>query len=131
MQNQVDSLRKLFTGNGFTMVQEARVAMTSEYELPVIVPLKEGNLYQVVFIGDTRSNTYEVRVFDYNEKEIAYRKSAAEEADQNIVTYAFQAKMSEYHMIRPMQVNYMRDKNLCGYFMLLRKDNRQNNTRRN
>jgi hypothetical protein len=29
--------------------------------------------------------------------------------------------MSEYHMIKPVQVNNKQKKNLCGYFILLKK----------
>ena len=121
IQKQVDSLKNIFLKNGFMIVQEANVAMESESELPVIVPMKMGGNYQVVFIGDVHSQSYEVRMFDFNEKQVYHRKSNYSDHKDNIITYSYVPQMSEYHMIRPVQVNNKQKKNLCGYFILLKK----------
>ena len=119
--NQVDSLKKLFVSGGFMVLREAMVTMESEYELPVILPLTQGTWYQVVFIGDIRSKLYEVRMYDYDEKQVVYKKNQWDDADGNIITYAYMPAVSEFHMIKPVQVNRVDKKNLCGYFMLLKK----------
>lgn len=121
IQKQVDSLKNIFLKNGFMIIQEANVAMESESELPVIVPMKMGANYQVVFIGDMHSQSYEVRMYDFNEKQVFYRKSNYADHRENIITYSYIPEMSEYHMIRPVQVNNKQKKNLCGYFILLKK----------
>ncbi len=121
IQKQVDSLKNIFIKNGFMIMQEANVAMESESELPVIVPMKMGTSYQVVFIGDVHSQSYEVRMFDYNEKQVFHRKSNYSDHKENIITYTYVPLMSEYHMIRQVQVNSKQKKNLCGYFILLKK----------
>lgn len=121
IQKQVDSLKNIFLKNGFMIMQEANVAMESESELPVIVPMKMGGNYQVVFIGDVHSQSYEVRMFDFNEKQVYHRKSNYSDHKDNIITYSYVPQMSEYHMIRPVQVNNKQKKNLCGYFILLKK----------
>jgi hypothetical protein len=122
IHNQVDSLKNIFLRSGFMIIQEANVAMESESELPVIVPMKMGANYQVVFIGDVHSQSYEVRMFDFNEKQVFYRKSNYADHKENIITYSYTPQMSEYHMIRPVQVNNKQKKNLCGYFILLKKN---------
>jgi hypothetical protein len=121
IKNQADSLKKLFSDNGFMVLREAMVAMESEYELPVIIPMTQGTWYQVVFIGDIRSKTYEVRMYDYDEKQVVYKKNQWGDVDGNIITYSYIPRMSEFHMIKPVQVNKVQKKNLCGYFMLLKK----------
>jgi len=121
IQKQVDSLKNIFLKNGFMIIQEANVAMESESELPVIVPMKMGSNYQVVFIGDVHSQSYEVRMYDFNEKQVFYRKSNYADHKENIITYSYVPEMSEYHMIRPVQVNNKQKRNLCGYFILLKK----------
>lgn len=121
IKNQADSLKQLFTQNGFMILREAQVEMESEYELPVIIPMTEGTWYQVVFIGDVRSKTYEVRMYDYDEKQVVYKKNQWGDVDGNIITYSYIPKMSEFHMIKPVQVNKAVKKNLCGYILLLKK----------
>ena len=75
IQHQVDSLKVFYNKDGFVLLKEASVAMESEYELPVIVPLTEGSWYQFVFIGDYSSKLYEVRMYDWEEKMVVCQKN--------------------------------------------------------
>jgi hypothetical protein len=118
--HQADSIKQDLAKQGFIIVREASVTMESEYEMPVIVPLTEGSWYQFVFIGDITSKTYEVRMFDWNEKQVVYQKKMWGDVDGNVISYSYIPQFSEYHMMKPVQVN-KKKKNLCGYVMLLKK----------
>ena len=120
IQHEADSLKKGLISQGFVVLKEASVTMESEYELPVIVPLNEGSWYQFVFIGDASSKLYEVRMYDWDEKEVVYVKKQWGDVDGNVISYSYIPKFSEYHMIKPVQVN-KKKKELCGYVMLLKK----------
>ena len=117
---QADSIKKEFNKMGFVVLKEASVSMESEYEMPVIVPLNGGSLYHFVFIGDITSKLYEVRMYDWNEKQVVYKKNQWGDVDGNIINYAYIPRFSEYHMIKPVQVN-KKKKQLCGYVLLLKK----------
>ena len=121
IKNEIDSLKQLFTTNNFTLVREASMTMESEYEMPIIVPLTEGSLYRFVFIGDPTSRLYEVRMFDYDEKQVVYERKMWGDVDGNIINYQYVPKFTEYHMIKPLQVNKQKKK-LCGYVMLFKKN---------
>jgi hypothetical protein len=118
---QVDSLKKLYSDDGFVLMKEASITMESEFEMPVIVPLNEGSLYQFVFIGDYTSRLYEVRMFDWNERQVVFKQNRWGEIDGNVISYAYQPKFSEFHMMKPVQVNKQKKKNLCGYVMMFKK----------
>ena len=117
---QADSMKILLAKEGFIVVKEASMQMESEYEMPVIVPLTEGSWYQFVFIGDISSKLYEVRMFDWDEKQVVYQKKMWGDVDGNVISYSYIPRFSEYHMIKPVQVN-KKKKILCGYVMLLKK----------
>jgi hypothetical protein len=119
---QADSIKQELAKSGFIVVKEAGVAMESEYEMPVIMPLTEGSWYQFVFIGDVSSKLYEVRMFDWDEKQVVYQKKMWGDVDGNVISYSYIPKFSEYHMMKPVQVN-KKKKQLCGYVMLLKKAN--------
>jgi len=119
---QADSIKQFLAKQGFTVVKEASMQMESEYEMPVIVPLTEGSWYQFVFIGDISSKLYEVRMFDWNEKQVVYQKKYWGDVDGNVISYSYIPQFSEFHMIKPLQVN-KKKKDLCGYVMLLKKSN--------
>jgi hypothetical protein len=121
IQKEADSVKLLLESGGFSMLREASITMDSGNEIPIIVPMNEGTWYQFVFIGDMKSNTYEVRMYDYSERQVAYQKKRWGDVDGNVISYSYIPKVSEYHMIKPLQVNSLQKKNLCGYVMLFQK----------
>lgn len=120
IQHQIDSVKQLFATHNFALVREASMTMESDYEMPIVVPLTQGSLYHFIFIGDPTSRLYEVRMFDYNEKQVAYQKKLWGDIDGNIINYHYVPKFTEYHMIKPLQTNKNKKK-VCGYVMLYRK----------
>jgi hypothetical protein len=119
-QVSIDSLKQTFSSQGYTIVKEASMTMESQYETPIVVPMNEGTLYQFIFIGDPGSKLYEVRMFDWSEKQVVYKKNMWGTVDGNIISYNYMPKTTEYHMIKPVQVNKSKKK-LCGYVLLLKK----------
>lgn len=120
---QADSVKIEMNMQGFALLREASITMESEYEMPVIVPMNEREWYHVVFIGDKTSKLLEVRMFDWNEKQVIYQKSLNDGIDGNInvIRYTYSPKFSEYHMIKPVQVNKKKKKEVCGYIMLFKR----------
>ncbi|MBL7707629.1 MAG: hypothetical protein JNJ86_01085, partial [Chitinophagaceae bacterium] len=118
---QVDSLKGLYSKDGFVLLKEASIAMESEFEMPVIVPLTQGSWYQFVFIGEYSSRLYEVRMYDWNEKQVVFQQKKWGDVDGNVISYSYIPQFSEFHMMKPVQVNKQKKKNLCGYVMLFKK----------
>ena len=123
ISRQVDSLKEIYGHEGFILLREASMTMESEYEMPVVVPLSQGSWYQFVFIGEITSKLYEVRMFDWSEKQVVYQKKMWGDIDGNVISYSYIPKFSELHMMKPVQVNKQMKKNLCGYVMLFKKIN--------
>jgi hypothetical protein len=119
-QEEVDSLKKYYAGEGYTVLREASMTMESEYEMPIVLPMTQGVWYQFIFIGDPTSRLYEVRMYDYTEKQVVYKKNMWGDVDGNIISFNYVPQASEYHMIKPVQVNKNKKK-MCGYVMLLKK----------
>jgi hypothetical protein len=118
IQHQADSLKQLFAQDGYQAFKEASVTMESEFEMPVVVPLKEHMNYRFVFIGDITSRLYEVRMYDWEERMVVYKKKMWGDVDGNAIVFDYTPQFSEFHMIKPVQVNKQKKKNLCGYVIL-------------
>ena len=123
-KHSIDSLKQLYSSQGFTVLREASISMESEYEMPIILPLTQGSWYQFVFIGDPTSKLYEVRMYDNNDKQVVYKKNMWGDVDGNIISYSYVPQFTELHMIKPVQVNKNKKK-LCGHVMLLKKTSGQ------
>jgi hypothetical protein len=121
IDKQVDSLKKKYTKDGYLLVREASMAMESEFEMPVIMPLTEGSWYHFVFIGEYTSKLYEVRMYDWQERMVIFRQKKWGDIDGNIIEYSYVPKVSEFHMMKPVQVNKQKKRNLCGYVMMFKR----------
>ena len=73
-QQTIDSLKQHYATEGFSVLREASMTMESEYEMPIVLPMSQGVWYQFIFIGDPTSRLYEVRMYDYAEKQVVYKK---------------------------------------------------------
>ncbi len=120
---QADSVKRVYSELGFVVIKEASISMESEYEIPVIVPLTQGSWYQFVFIGDKTSRLFEVRMFDWNEKQVVFEKNRNTDINGNVISYSFIPQFSEFHMMKPVQVNKKKKKDICGLVMLMKKIN--------
>ena len=121
LKSQADSIKKGMSSHGFVVVKEAKIRMESGYEMPVIVPLTEGTFYDFVFIGDSSSKFYEVRMFDYNDKQVVYEKHSKEGVESNVINFSYTPQFTEYHIIKPVQVNKKKKENLSGYIIMFKK----------
>ncbi|RYY98894.1 MAG: hypothetical protein EOO11_06685 [Chitinophagaceae bacterium] len=121
IQRQADSLKLHYLKQGYVLMKENSVNMESQFEFPVIIPLKAGTPYQFVFIGEMSSKIYEVRMFDWSEKQVVYKKHMWGDMDGNIIAYPYVAPADEYHMMKVLQVNKVKKKDLAGYVMLFRR----------
>ncbi len=121
IKNQADSVKRVYNDLGFVVIKEASISMESEYEIPVIVPLTQGSWYQFVFIGDKTSKLFEVRMFDWNEKQVVYEKNRNTDLNGNVISYSFIPQFSEFHMMKPLQINKKKKKDICGFVMLMKK----------
>ena len=118
--HQADSIKKTMTAQGFAVVRENSLAMESEYEMAILLPLNERSLYQFVFIGDYTSRLYEVRMYDSEDRQVMYQKKMWGDVDGNVISFPFVPAANDFFAIRPVQVN-KKKKELCGYVMLLKK----------
>ena len=118
---QADSIKMEMSSQGFMVVKEAPIRMESGYEMPVIVPLIQGVWYDFVFIGDSSSKLYEVRMYDYKDKQVAYEKHFGEGIESNVINFSYIPKFTEYHIIKPVQVNKKKKENISGYIIMFKK----------
>ena len=110
-QETIDSLKSYYAAKGYSVLREASMTMESEYEMPIVLPMARGVWYQFIFIGDPTSRLYEVRMYDWDEKQVAYQKKQWGDIDGNIISYSYIPKFTEFHMIKPVQVNKKKKKN--------------------
>ncbi|WP_126970547.1 hypothetical protein [Gynurincola endophyticus] len=124
IQHQIDSVKDNAKEQGYTIYREALVPMESEYEIPVIAELSNQKIYKYIFIAQPDSRLLETRIFDFDEKQVAYTKKQPLLSDPNIIEIEFIPKFTEKHMLRAVQV-HKKKKQLCGYIVLFEIANKE------
>jgi hypothetical protein len=114
---QADSVKSAFEKDGFVLSKSSAMRMESNNELPVILSLTAGINYRIVFIAENSSSSCEMKLMDWNDKQVAFKKKNGE---NNIIAYDYTSNATEYHMIKPMQTNNNNNQ-LGGYFMIFKK----------
>lgn len=118
---KVDSLKAEMASQGFIVLKEASLTMESGYEMPIFVPLTEGTWYDFAFIGDLSSNLCEVRMYDHRQKEVVYEKDSGNRTQSNLINFSYTPKITEYHVIKTVQLNTQKEKQICGYVIMFKK----------
>lgn len=62
------------------------------------------------------------------EKQVIFQQKRWGDVDGNVISYSYIPKLSEFHMMKPVQVNKEKKKDLCGYVMLFKKTNEENDS---
>jgi hypothetical protein len=60
-------------------------------------------------------------MYDWSEKMVIFRQNRWGDVDGNVIVYSYIPKASEFHMMKPVQVNKSKKNNLCGYVMLFKR----------
>ena len=60
-------------------------------------------------------------MYDWQERQVIYRQKKWGDIDGNVIVYSYVPQFSEFHMMKPVQVNKQKKKNLCGYVMLFKR----------
>ena len=114
---QADSVKSVFAKDGFVLSKSSAMVMESNNELPVILSLTAGTNYRIVFIGENTSSYSEMKLMDWNDKQVAFKKSNGE---NSVIAYDYAPTATGYHMIKPIQTNNNTNQ-LGGYFMIFKK----------
>lgn len=121
--NTVDSLTNVYAEKGYALVKQDYFPMESNYEAPLVVPLTIDKSYAFCFIGEPDSKLYEVRVYDWSEKQVFYKKLLWGDVDGYIISFPIVAR-SQYYMIKPVQIHKTK-KQLCGVLLLFKDSGKQ------
>ncbi|MEO6583375.1 MAG: hypothetical protein ABIO05_03575 [Ferruginibacter sp.] len=125
-----DSLLKLFDEHNYIALHKNSITMQSDYEVPIYVSLTKGERYVFAFVGDPTSRLFEYRIYDANDQRVAYEKQYATDREKNIIIFSHLADYTGYYLLRPVQINKQKKKDLCSFVMLFKQIGQEKNSRK-
>lgn len=112
ISRQAAELKEDMRKQGFEIVNDAMLEMTSKESFPIVVQLKQGEFYQIVFVGDVRSKKMELELYKdkYNRLMSHSRRPVLHEA--NVISVSFAPEETGNYLLMPMQ--NLKKEMLCG-----------------
>jgi len=115
---QAKGLKEGLQAQGFEVLNDAMLSMQTREDFPVVVRMKQGEFYQVVFVGNTRSNKMNLELFDSEHKSLLHKEQKPMQQTSNVISFSYTPETSGDYMFVLSQV--IKQKTSCGSFTILR-----------
>lgn len=118
MRLQAEELKQGFTKHGMTVYRDAMVSMTSKEVYPIAVDLRQGELYQMIYIGSREASKIEFELYDAQKQKLDTKK-LNDPAETNFLIYSFSPSQSGVYYVGLTQK--LKNRDLCGSFTILQQ----------
>lgn len=124
---QAAGIREHYTSQGFVVYRDAMINMSSMEPFPIMVQLSRGQLYQIVFVGQSAATNHKMVLYDgadnkIDERFISRAKSKGEEQN-NYLIYEFIPERTDMYMLTFM--SRLKNKDFCGSVCILAADRKK------
>ncbi len=113
-----DEVKQHFKAQGFAVVRDAMVGMSSHQPFSAVVELVGRQNYRIVFVADKRASFMDVEVINTLEKQIVYEKFKPKRDASRVIEFPFTQPASEALLFILKQ--NVRPDEACGSFTILR-----------
>ncbi len=113
-----DEVKQYFITQGYTVVRDAMVGMSSHQPFPAVVQLDAAQNYRIVFVADRKASFMDVEVIDNTEKKIMHEKFKPRRDESRVIEFPFRQNVAASYLFIMKQ--NMRPDEACGSFTILR-----------
>jgi hypothetical protein len=121
---QATELRAGLNAQGFELLHDAMISMSSKDDFPIVVRMQAGLFYQIVFIGNTRSKKMNLMVVDPQQQLIIEKQQTPLSQSSNVISFSFTPSTTgDYRFIlnQAMKQGLLDARmTVCGSFSILR-----------
>lgn len=121
IRQQAITLKEKYAAQGFETMRDGMLGMQSEMAFPVVVNLKKGVFYQIIFISNARASKLSVESYNGNDEKIDTHSSKVKDGEPNYVSFSFMPDKTDAYLFMLMQK--MKSKKICGAFVIMQLKN--------
>ncbi len=124
LRSQSAIIKEHFVSQGFVVMRDAMINMSSMEDFPVMVQLVRGQLYQIIFVGQSAATNHKLVIYDgsdnkMDEKHVSRNRDLSEE-QTNFLIYEFIPDRTDMYMLTFM--SRLKNKDFCGAVSILTAD---------
>jgi hypothetical protein len=117
LRQQALEMKQGYIGQGFEVMRDAMISMDDRTPFPVIVELKKGVFYQIIFIGNARAAKLSLETYNSEDKRIDTRSVSVGKSATNYISFSFAPEENGPYVFSLMQ--NAKGKNICGSFTIM------------
>lgn len=118
---QAEQAKQDLRKQGLKVYKEAMIGMESNTPFPIAVELKQGELYQIVYVGSLSASKMTFELLDGKDKKIE-EKVLPRPIENNILIYSFVPEKTDMYLM--MLTQKSKTKSFCGSIAIFEKDNK-------
>jgi len=122
VRQQADLIKQHYVSQGFMVYRDAMINMQSMVPFPVMVQFNKGQLYQIVFVGQTEATTHKLVIYDGGDNIIDERSVSKKHGDEvtNFIVYEFIPDRTDTYLLTFM--TRLKNRDFCGSVCILAAD---------
>lgn len=113
-----DEVRQHYAAQGFAVVRNAMLTMSSNQPFPVVIELAEKEKYQIAFIANKDANLLTTEILGPDKRRLFHQTNRTRKTGSRVIAFPFTAPRTDAYLFI-LQQNLRRDET-CGGFLMFR-----------
>ncbi len=118
IRGRADEIKQHYTAQGFEVMRDAMLSMSSTTPFPVMVELQRGQLYQIIYVAHPSATRISLETYDSEQQRIDRKQQTVGRGQPTYMTFAFIPERTDLYLFMPAQK--WKDNEMCGAFTILK-----------
>ena len=114
----VDEVSQHYAAQGFAVVRNAMLNMSSHQPFPVIIELSDKDRYQIAFVANKDATHMEAQVLGPDKKPVFSESNRIKKTGRRVISFPFKTQKTDAYLFI-LQQNLRHDET-CGGFLMFR-----------
>jgi hypothetical protein len=101
---QAAEIKASLTQQGFEQINDGMLTMTSHQGFPVMVRMKGGQFYQILFVGNTRAKKMSLDMGESTQGELVHKEQHPLDQTSNVINFSFTPKVDGDYLFQLEQI---------------------------
>lgn len=123
---QADEIKQFYTAQGFVVMRDAMINMSSMEPFPVMTELQRGQMYMIVFVGHQAVQRLKMEIFDAGDNKIAEQFAYRNRQQPNYLIYNLVPERTDAYLFTLMQK--LKNEDMCGSLCIMKLKPEQRTT---
>lgn len=120
IRTQAQTIKEHYQKQGFDLYRDAMFTMERDQQVPVILTLQRGQIYEIIFVAHPAFKSMKLNIFDGQDERVKELEGVRNRDQPNYLIFSFTPTKTDNYLIMSEQNTKLRQ--MCGSFFVLKAD---------